>query len=365
MKSKFLVLFFFICLLAGKVNAQDSIARTKTPPKRNWQIFPVIAASPETSWIFGVAAIFTFTGKDTTDRYQRVSTYSPYFVYTLRNQFLIDNQFEYFSNNGWNLSGRLKFAYFPDKFFGIGSYSDASYEQYDNKQFRFKASGRRKVGNKWFLGAALDANYDLPSEFQTGRVLDTTFVNGEDGGLLWGVGPSVTYDSRDNSIFPTKGALVRWEATFYPDGLGNDYHTNRYSMDARKYIAIGAKKQNVLALQATFAYNIGSDAPFTKIEELGGDDRLRGFHSQRYMDKAMAYAQAEYRLVIWKFIGMAAFTGIGDVYNDNWDFTNPKYNGGLGLRIQVLPGQRLNLRLDYAIGTDWQKGFYLGLREAF
>lgn len=351
-------------LLAGEGIAQDSLAIK--PSKRKWQVFPIIAANPETSWIFGLGAVFTFEGKDTTQTdFKRVSTYSPLFIYTLRNQFLFENIFELYSDNGWNIGAELRFAIFPDRFFGIGSYADAAFERYDNQQFRFKVSGRKKLGDKWFIGAHLDANYDNPSGFESGFVLDTANIEGEEGGLFWGLGPSVMFDSRNNTIFPTKGTWVKLEAAYYPDGLGNAFQTNRYSLDARKYFPIGKKKRDVIALRAFFAHNSGHDIPFTKLEELGGDSKIRGFHSQRYMDKAVIYTQAEYRFTVWRFIGMAAFAGVGDVYNDQWDFSNPKYGGGLGVRIQVLPTQRLNLRIDYAIGTDWQKGFYLGLKEAF
>lgn len=363
MKLINVILTFFVLLLSMEGFSQDTAV---TIPKKNWQIFPIIAANPETSWIFGVGAVFTFEGNDTikTD-FKRVSTYSPLLIYTLRNQVLFENLFEYYTNNGWNGDVELRFASFPDRFFGIGSYSDAAYEKYSNKQFRFKASGRKKLGDRWFVGVQCDANYDKPNDFEKGFVLDTTYVEGENGGFYWGAGPSLIYDSRNNTIFPTKGAWVKSEATYYPDGVGNAYQTNRYTLDARKYLPVGKKKRNVIALRAFFAHNSGNDIPFTKLEELGGDDKIRGFHSQRYMDKAVIHAQAEYRFTIWRFIGMATFAGVGDVYNDNWDFSNPKYGGGVGLRIQVLPTQRLNLRIDYAIGTDWQKGFYLGFKEAF
>ncbi len=357
------ILTFFVLLLVIECFSQDTLLVKPEPESRNWQIFPIIAANPETSWIFGVGAIFTFRNDDIIETdFRRVSTYTPLLIYTLRNQFLIENLFDYY-NKGWNINAELRFASFPDRFFGIGSYTDAAYEKYDNKQFRFKTSARKKVGKKWFIGAHVDANYDVPNNFEEGYVLDTSNVEGEEGGLFWGMGPSMIFDSRNNTIFPTKGVWIKCESAYYPDGLGNDFQTNRYSLDVRKYLPIG--KRDVVALRAFFAHNSGNDIPYTKMEELGGDEKIRGFHSQRYIDKAVIYAQAEYRFTIWRFIGMAAFAGAGDVYNDKWDFTNPKFGGGLGLRVQVLPKERLNLRIDYAIGTDWQNGFYLGFQEAF
>lgn len=363
--------FSLICfgLLVSSLCIAQNTPQANDPTlsiSRRWQVYPVIASTPETSWMFGLAAIKVFGKKDSTqNNFDRVSTYTPFFVYTLKNQFILDNLVDYYSLSGWNITSRLKFAYFPNRFFGIGSNSDGNSELYTNREYRFRVAARRQIHPKWFPGLTGDFNYDVVGNFEKGQVLDTADIHGEAGGLLWGIGPGITFDSRNNSVFPTKGSLIRLEEVIYPRGLGNSYHLNRYSFDARKYVGLGNKKKNVLAMQAFFAFNSGNDIPFYKMEELGGDDRIRGFHSQRYLDKAVAYAQAEYRFIIWRFIGMATFAGIGDVYDDTWNFSNPKYSGGLGIRLQLSPSQRLNLRFDYAIGTDKQDGFYFGLREAF
>ena len=376
MRPKFYILLIFTAVFSNFCKAQqnlntDSLIRIINEAEaakraRRWKVYPLIAATPETSWMFGVMAAKVFGKQDTSAHSaERVSTYTPFFVYTLRNQFLLDNQVDYFSLRGWDLSGWLRFAWFPNRFFGIGSYADANSETYTDKQFRFRISAGKRVHEKWLPSLVAEVNYDLLKDFEQGLVLDTSDILGEKGGVFWGIGPSITFDSRNNSVFPEKGGMVRLESVYHPNGLGNDYHSNRFSLDARKYFATGKKKRNVLAFQGVFAYNTGNDIPFTRLEELGGDTHLRGFHSERYMDKAMAYLQAEYRFTIWRIIGMVAFAGIGDVYNDSWDFSNPKYSGGLGLRIQLVPSQKLNLRLDYAIGTDLQHGLYFGVKEAF
>jgi hypothetical protein len=42
-----------------------------------------------------------------------------------------------------------------------------------------------------------------------------------------------------------------------------------------------------------------------------------------------------------------------------------KPNGGLGLRILVDKSENTNLRLDYAVGSGGQDGFYVAFGESF
>ncbi len=50
---------------------------------------------------------------------------------------------------------------------------------------------------------------------------------------------------------------------------------------------------------------------------------------------------------------------------DNLTSTNFKPNAGVGLRFLVDKNERTNLRFDYAIGQDGQKGFYISFGESF
>lgn len=365
---KFIKAFFFTTVLTTfslLSFAQDSLQALPLINTK-WRVYPVIASSPQTSWMFGLGAIKVFGNQDSLqNNLDKISTFTPVFVYTLRNQFILYSSIDYFTPNGWNMNGSLKWAYFPNLFFGVGSYADEKSESFTGREYRLKSSFRKSLHPKLYVGAIVNARYDEINNFEKDLVLDTSYVHGENGGFLWGAGPAVTFDSRDNSAYPMKGFHIDMDATFHPKALGNDYHFNRYSINARKYLTIGKKKQNVLALQAFFAYSSGNDVPFYIMDELSDDDRLRGFHSQRYIDKGISYVQAEYRFVVWEFIGMTTFAGVGDVFNDNWDFSNPKYSGGLGLRLRLIPKAKINVRLDYAIGTDLQDGFYFGLKEAF
>jgi hypothetical protein len=41
------------------------------------------------------------------------------------------------------------------------------------------------------------------------------------------------------------------------------------------------------------------------------------------------------------------------------------YSGGVGIRYMINTDQKLNLRVDVAVGNGDNKGIYVGIREAF
>ena len=63
----------------------------------------------------------------------------------------------------------------------------------------------------------------------------------------------------------------------------------------------------------------------------------------------------------------AAFVGAGDVANSFTDFqlSEFKYSGGLGLRLVLDPMERVNVRFDFGVGTGGVTGFYFQFAEAF
>ena len=64
----------------------------------------------------------------------------------------------------------------------------------------------------------------------------------------------------------------------------------------------------MLALQGLAAYMPG-EVPFANMPVLGGQNLLRGLFGGRYRDQTLVAAQAELRLPVWRWIGLAAFAG--------------------------------------------------------
>ena len=63
-----------------------------------------------------------------------------------------------------------------------------------------------------------------------------------------GLGPVLTYDSRDVQLAAFRGNLLDVSATFNGTGLGSDYRFVRYQLDARHFQPI-VSNRTILALQ--------------------------------------------------------------------------------------------------------------------
>mgnify|MGYP001596689485 CR=1 FL=1 len=144
---------------------------------------------------------------------------------------------------------------------------------------------------------------------------------------------------------------------------GSDYSFSRFKLDLRKYLPAGVN--GVLAIQA-YMLSTGGNVPFYKLALLGGDTLLRAYYKGRFRDKGLLLAQAEYRTLITKRIGVAGFAGLADVFPGFGDFNagKIKFSVGSGLRYVLNKRDGTTVRLDLAWGQA-TFGLYLTAQEAF
>ena len=189
-----------------------------------------------------------------------------------------------------------------------------------------------------------------------------------------GLGPVVTYDTRDVPLAAFKGNLLDVSATFNGTVLGSDYRFVRYQVDARHFQPI-VSNRTILALQFLGQFHTG-DVPFRELAGLGANlggtlynnaNLLRGIYEQRFRDRQMVMFQAEIRQKLFWRIDAAVFGGVGNVNNyiDKFNIGDTKYAGGAGIRFNFLQRDRVNLRLDYAGGTGSSPGILFAIGEAF
>ena len=189
-----------------------------------------------------------------------------------------------------------------------------------------------------------------------------------------GLGPVVTYDTRDVPLAAFRGSLLDFSATFNGTGLGSDYRFVRYQLDVRHFQPI-LSERTILATQFLGQFHTG-DVPFRELAGIGANlggslynnaNLLRGIYEQRFRDRQMVMFQAELRQKLFWRIDGAVFGGVGNVASgiDKFDITNTKYAGGAGIRFNFLPRDRVNLRLDYAAGSGSKSGILFAIGEAF
>lgn len=329
-------------------------------------VFPVIARSVETGWMFGTVASSTFRISKS-DTVSRTSNAQALALYSTKSQLVSAiNGTLFFPQEKYILNYRFSYSYFPDKFWGMGRYApDSVVEPYQFKQFYTLLHGMRKVGRGWFIGGVYELQKVLSVSYEKDGLFDKQQVPGKQAYLVSGLGASITYDNRNNAFSPDKGSFFELTAKYYMPAIGSDFTYSNIIQDIRQYIPVG--KKNVVALQLYNFMNLGNEIPLRSLGVLGGDNCMRGYYSGRFRDKQMMALQAEWRMPVYKRFGIVAFGSTGDVAEKVMDYNlrDLKYAWGGGIRFALNQKERLNLRLDYGFTSNKGQGFYLQLAEAF
>ena len=223
-------------------------------------------------------------------------------------------------------------------------------ERYGVEYPRLRITALKKVADHFYAG--LRYAYDKFSLFNlaAGGELIKKNIPGSTGGTVSGFGGVMLYDSRNNIFYPTRG-LWGEVVVYHDDPLtGSSYNYMRITADLTKYISY---QKNTLALNAYTLYS-NTDLPFFQMGLLGGPKRMRGFYEGRYRDNNAIVFQAEYRRKLFWLLGFTLFADIGQVAPRYDAFNNQswRYTYGAGLRLMLDKTQKINLRIDVAVGNN-------------
>ncbi|MFT4599886.1 MAG: hypothetical protein ACI857_000053 [Arenicella sp.] len=359
-KVKFLVAI--ICFLSTNIFCQS--IESDSTKKNKLTVFPLIGYTPETSLAFGLITNFMFFTADSSE-YNRPSNIQPVFIVSIKKQFLFYGKTNLYFKNGFKYSMRLDVLSFPNSYFGIGNTSLGENEETISPlSVLIKPVLVKEFNGKVFIGGQVDfdahkISFDSISKINMDQPL------GINGGIVFGIGSKFQYDSRDDILYPTKGAYIDFDIIYYMNAGFTDYEYFNIKFNAKKYVHIKNEK-NIIAMSIMSNNNFGN-SPYYRYPLIGGANRIRGLYFTRFTDKFAYFSQYEYRRHIWKRFSAAGFFAFGQVSDKfmNFNIKETKCGGGLGLRFQLTKNQKLNLRLDYAWASDNSSGFYLSLGEAF
>jgi hypothetical protein len=334
----------------------------KTP--KNLLAFPFIVRSDETNWgIGGITARFFKPGKkDTTVRTSDANILG---LYTLRQQLiLVLSSTIYFPREDHIARFQASYSYYPDDFWGLGDHTSyTAKEGFSQKQYFFNPQFLKRVHKNMYLGVTYEYQHTGPVSYTPGGLFDQENITGRYGGNTSGIGPILSWDTRNNAYSPDHGGFAEIQYVYFRQFEGSDFNFTVLSIDLRKFFKLSEK--SVFAVQGLAGLTFGN-TPFRKLEELGGTDMMRGYYGGRYTDKCLMAYQAEYRRFLFWRIGMVAFAATGEVGSTPTAFTlsGLHYTGGGGLRFALSKEEKLNLRIDYGMAVH-SNAFTVQLREAF
>jgi len=332
--------------------------------KKRWSIlpFPVVYYTPETKWAYGVALTSTFRFKgDSTNA--RPSQLSSGVVFTQQKQALYYLPFQIFLKNAqYYFYGEVGFYRYNFFYFGIGNLPVPK-ELYGVDFPRIKLNFLKKVAPHLYLGLRYQYEDYRITDTEANGAFATDQVPGSPRSITSGLGLGAFYDTRDVIFFPTRGTMADLGYFYNAAVLGGNVRFDRLYADVSAYQTILPNTVLVGNLYGNFTWG---NTPFNMLSELGGGKRMRGYYQGRFRDNNTLLAQAETRFNVYKRWGGVVFSSAAVLGNqaDFMRFNDPKYAYGAGVRFTANRRDHLNIRFDYAIGSDGGN-FYLTIGEAF
>ena len=231
-----------------------------------------------------------------------------------------------------------------------------------------------------FLGPNIDFAYDRISKPGSLLLNDKNYIaqGGDSTGVnirTLGVGPILSYDTRDVAANAYKGIYVEFKALYYAKWMGSDNNYGTVSFDYRQYLKLPKLGERRVLAWTVASKNSFGDIPYNKIPLVGSPFDLRGYYVGQYRNNSTAYAIAEYRHMFnfgdetrtrrfFSRFGFAAWVGSGFMGKNPVKYEAVLPNFGAGLRIELQP--RMNFRLDIGHSPiDKQTLIYFNMTEAF
>ena len=178
--------------------------------------------------------------------------------------------------------------------------------------------------------------------------------------LILGHRATFYYDTRNNLVSPTDGMAVTAYAEVNQNLRNEDHFVySRYEFEVKKLFPSESKRA-ILIVRADLQATIGDQVPFFEQSSLGGQNNLRGYGVDRFIDKNLVAMSIEERIhmVRTKFAGVTAdfeiapFLDTGQVFNDYKDvsFKSYRMTPGIGFRGIVKPN--VVGRVDYGYSRE-------------
>jgi hypothetical protein len=176
------------------------------------------------------------------------------------------------------------------------------------------------------------------------------------------IGPTVAWDSRDSTIYPTDGVhlsfkLMRGEVV---DGNERDYWKGVALADGY----FGGPWDTVIAARLALCRS-GTDAPFYDLCALGGTDAFRGYPVGQFLDTGLVSGQVALRGRFGRRFGYTVFAGAAALGPDFADLGPMRLAAGAGLRYRLSRKYPLDLAADVAANEDGETVSYIYVGQRF
>jgi outer membrane protein assembly factor BamA len=274
------------------------------------------------------------------------------------------------AGSGWGLRLQLDYTRGLRQYYGLGNdtyfdkrfvtpghplYKDEQYYLYSLRKPRLLFSLVRELRRPVMLAVGLGLKHVEIRQPGAASLLFEQRPHGLKGGFTGLAGVMLRWDSRDDEVIPRRGALHEWSCEISRDASPDEFllfatDFRRYTLTDLRFFPLG--RRVILANRAIFELLHGQ-APIDvygdlgsirrRVTGLGGDETLRGFNTQRFIDDVRFFSNTELRFALhrhrllrqyleWNAV---AFADLGRVWPNlaSLGLAGTRATGGAGMRL--------------------------------
>ena len=297
----------------------------------------------------------------------------------------VNEDYEFKLRDKTLLNGKLEtnlFTYaFSDgsaRFFGFEAKTPKQRESnYNDREVGFNLSAGYDLGHK--IQLVLGERY-RDVEIDPGAVTSIPFIRdkfvenrvpGINGFAAHAQRISLVYNSMDSATLPTAGMYARVTVENSSKFMGSSADYRHYEAEVKGYMPLDDTRF-ISVFRLAYNQTLGENVPFLEQSSLGGENSLRGYGRNRFVDNSYFLLNLEERIRLfrWEIFNvkadweLAPFIDLGAVMErlDRARSKQFEFNPGLGLRAVVRPN--IIGRIDIGIGHDGP-AVYVGLGYPF
>ncbi len=346
MKGAALLLLFFIN--STFVNAQNTVHTDSVKVA----FLPALAYNSDMGFI----------GGGIVSRYKYAANTKPFYSFLNMNvlvstkglvsaQVFYDKPFVFGSQQ--RLTSQLYVSRFlQNQYYGIGNYTllpDSPPGKPDYYLYKSFSTGFEFVLRRPLISASSNSHLDMyglinfdyrtPWGNDTNHLIMQEMPEGIHGGITSALGTGLIWDNRDNEFAPTKGNYAKAGFQIGNEVLGSSYNYFIFESETKAYLTFHLIKNITFANRLSFNHTSGK-LPYWKLAELGGEETMRGYPENRFLDNNALFLNSELRTWLFEFpeyqvrFGGTLFMDIGRTLPNgaslNNVFNDLKYTFGFG-----------------------------------
>lgn len=270
---------------------------------------------------------------------------------------LFASSFFFDKPNIFGTDQRLSFDIYLSRFsqnqyYGIGNYNKIELEPEGNPEFYLYESFTSEIElilrkpviemnsrSRIDVYGILNANYRTPLGDNSGRFITQDEPKGIDGAQTLSLGTGVILENRDSEFNPTTGTYAKTGFQVGNNYIGSGYNYLNITTEFRGYTSFQFGRQITFANRLKFNHTSGS-LPYWKLAELGGEETMRGYPENRFLDDNVLFLNSELRSWLIEFptydikFGATLFTDVGRTFHNGTAikdvFNDLKYTFGFG-----------------------------------